>query len=154
MTQPGAISRSLLHSRGLSAGSCPARDKRCTVGSCYTLDTWGGGAPHRCAALALLRSGHRHADGAAVNDVTRHLCQRPVALRFIAEAHKAIALGAPCEGICDHLHSGICQSSKAWALQGISEALPQAKMTSSLSMASSGVILVTDILSAIPHERC
>ena len=125
MTQAGEILCSTLHSCELPTDPCSAHDKCCMDCSCHMLRPSGVWNPHHCAALALLCSGHRHTDGAAIDDVARHLCQRPIALRFISKAHEAIALGAPCEGICDHLRSGIRQISKAWASPETSEVLPQ-----------------------------
>ena len=109
--------------------------------SCHMINQVKCGAPHHCAALALLCSGHRYADGAAVDDVARHFCQRPIALRFVAKAHKAVALGTPSERICDHLHSGVRQISKAWASpetsEGSTEDLPRSFLHSPTEVSKS-----------------
>lgn len=58
---------------------------------------------HQGRSLALLGGGNGHADGAAVDDMAGHLCQRAVPLRFIAKPHKAVALRSPCQRVSDDL---------------------------------------------------
>ncbi len=113
-----------LWSRFLNHSNAEASARNASSGTAITTGNWSKCAYHG-GGLALLGGGDGDADGAAVDDVARHLSQRAIPLRLIAEAHESVSLRTPCQGVCDHLHSATQQVSAACIQWHADDSFPQ-----------------------------